>query len=291
MKLFKYIKLAGYVFSNLNSLKDIFYIFKFRHFFYIWRIKNNVRRLGFKIKRIEKDYIIFSNSQINCMVSIKYPWVFNEVFSKELYKFHDDIINSNKKYAVFDIGANRGYTALYFATKPWCNKIYSFELFPQIYAEIKKNLDINNKDISQKIKSYNFGLSNKNTNIIAYLLNRESISGINKDFLLKYAPEEINNGIKTVCEIKRASEILKQIIELEKLDEIILKIDVEGSEYEIFDDLIKYYPEIFDKVVKIVGEVHLGFDKLYDKLKIFGYDIVWKNIDENNFYTFELSKK
>ncbi len=71
MKLFKYIKLAGYVFSNIDSLKDFFYIFKFRHCFYIWRIKNNVRRLGFKIKRIEKDYIIFSNSQINCMVSIK----------------------------------------------------------------------------------------------------------------------------------------------------------------------------------------------------------------------------
>lgn len=291
MKLFKYIKLATYIFFNIDSFKDVVYVFKFRHCFYIWRIKNNVKKLGFKIKKIEKDYVVFSNTQINCIVNIEYPWMFDEVFGEEVYKFHDNIIKENEKYTVFDIGANRGYASLYFLTKPWSDKIYSFELLPQNYSEFQKNLDINNKNISQKIKSYNFGLSTKDANIVAsFFTYGDASCSINKDFLLKYTQEYKNNEIKTICELKQTSEILKQIIEFEKVDKIVLKIDVEGSEYEIFDDLIKYYPQIFNKIVKIVGEAHLGFDKLYDKLKTFGYTIVWKK-KYKDFDEFELSKE
>ena len=94
------------------------------------------------------------------------------------------------------------------------------------------------------------------------------------------------------CELKKSSTIFKDIIEKNNIkDNIILKIDVEGAEYDIINDLVDNYSEFFNKVVKIVGETHLGFDKFYDKVKIFGLKTNYKKINDNGICQFEISKE
>ena len=79
-------------------------------------------------------------------------------------------------------------------------------------------------------------------------------------------PEEIGRGIPQICDVKKASEILKPIIIGNDVKNIILKIDAEGAEYDIFEDLRDNFPEIFDRVEIIVGDAHLGFERFFNCL-------------------------
>lgn len=61
---------------------------------------------------------------------------------------------------------------------------------------------------------------------------------------------------------------------------------MEGAEYEIFKDLASNYPAIFNKIYKIVGETHLGFDKFYNIIEPFGFNVIWKNPGRDNTFPF-----
>ena len=258
----------------------------------IFFVTNEIKKNGFKIKKVshKNNEILFSNEKINILSDFDYPWIVYEIFGQELYNFHADIDRA-RKYTVFDIGANRGYASLYFVQKDYVTDIYAFELVPQTFELLKKNIDLN-PEYKDKIHPYCFGLGKENTDIeIKRLDHRDGCNTINQDFIQNYMPEEIGKGVPVKCEIKRASEVLKQLIVENNIENIILKIDVEGAEYDIFDDLVENYPEIFNKVQKIVGETHLGFDRFFNKIKSFNYEITWKNPLKNGTCPFELSKR
>ena len=226
--------------------------------------------------------------KIQCIIDADYPWIFIEIFGDEIYKFKKDI-DSSKKYTVFDIGANRGYASLYFAQKDYVKDIYAFELVPQTFEFLQKNIDLNPK-YKDKIHPYCFGLGKEDCEIIYYSDGRDYAISMCKEAILK-----TNNNIENIKEqkakIKKTSNVLKQIIEENSIENIILKIDVEGAEYDIFDDLVENYPEIFDKIVKIVGETHLGFDKFYEKIENYGFEVIWSEPHENGTCLFELCKR
>jgi uncharacterized radical SAM superfamily Fe-S cluster-containing enzyme len=90
------------------------------------------------------------------------------------------------------------------------------------------------------------------------------------------------------CKVAQASIVLKRIIDENKIGDIIMKIDVEGAEYEIFEDLIENYPEIFKKIKLITGEVHLGFNKLFDIVQKAGFNVSFVTSYDSPLATFEL---
>jgi FkbM family methyltransferase len=209
---------------------------------------------------IEEDLII-SNNEISFLTDVHNPWIVYEIFQQELYKF-DEALLTKEKYTVFDIGANRGYTALYFAQKYWCEYVYGYELMPETYKYALKSIELNTK-LKNKIKLLNFGLGKFNKTISGYHIPYlDGISSIDKDFLISFVastyPEAIDSVMETPCEIKKASEVSKEIIEENNISNIIFKIDVEGAEYDIIDDLSENYPEVFDKIEIIIGEAHNG---------------------------------
>ena len=97
-------------------------------------------------------------------LSLIYPWIAYEIFVDKIYKLPKSVnfllFKNNQKYAVLDIGANRGYASLYFAMQEWCEKIFAFELFPQICQAARANFSLN-PALATKINLYEYGLGNK----------------------------------------------------------------------------------------------------------------------------------
>ncbi len=233
----------------------------------------NLESKGFKVEKL-KNEIILSNKRIR-IATDRYAWIAQEVFYDEFYKLPKTLIKKNKNYCVLDIGANRCYTALYFADKKWCKRVDSFEIMPQTYKLAMRNIKLNNEYLQNKIHLYNLGLGAENTEIEAlYIPNRDGISTANIEWLKSYAPNVIPKSKKTKCKMVKSSIFLKELIETQKLSNIIFKIDVEGAEYDILQDLSDNYPEIFNKIEIMIGDTHCGFDRFLRIVNPYNFKII-----------------
>lgn len=87
------------------------------------------------------------------------------------------------KYPVFDIGANRGYATLYFASQEWCEHVYAFELISETADLTKENLNIN-ENLHLKIHLYKFRLGIQEGKIkIKLFPESDGVSSMNFNFL------------------------------------------------------------------------------------------------------------
>lgn len=186
-----------------------------------------------------------------------------------LQDYHYFTLNGLVKTVVFDIGMNNGYASLYFASRPEVDKIYSFELFKPTYDIAMRNFELN-KELSKKIKAFPFGLSNqREEKECLYSKSHPTACGFSD---VKLFDSKLTDVIPIVCEVKKASEILNEIY-VEEISgrggNIVLKIDVEGAEYHIIDDLdsIKFlkYVDI------IMMEYHMGQEHLIEKFSQYGF--------------------
>lgn len=246
--------------------------------------------------------ILMGNGKVKFIVDIAYPWIAVEVFGMEIYKLHGGRLDENAQYTVLDIGGNEGFTALYFASQKWCKNVCSFELIPDTAQRALASIALN-KNLSEKIVFNQYGLGNENATITArYLPHRNGISSMKNFFLENYASEELERGKIVNCEIKKASDVFREYIQSNDISNIVLKIDVEGAEYDILGDLAKNYPEIFSKVKLILGEAHPpsaqttgseGFQKILEILKPFSYMVSWEKSPDpkNKLLCFELVKQ
>lgn len=140
------------------------------------------------------------------------------------------------------------------------------------------------------LHKYGLGAEEKEISV-KYLPYRDGISSGNIRFLDVYAPEEESNWEIRKCKVKKASDVLSKIINDNKIDNIILKVDVEGAEYEIFEDLMENYPAFFDRVHRIVGETHMGFERFMNIIAPMNYNVIWKKDGDDICCPFELIKQ
>ena len=216
------------------------------------------------------DYLV-SNGRIDVWVSAGYYWIFVEIFCSNIYSDIYKYIDQEKKYVVYDIGANRGYASLWFAQQNWCIKVESFELMLENCVKVKDNLKVNP---SLEININEFGLGKRDEEIIAYYFSeRDGISSMSKSFLEDFAPEMSLDKYRTRALIKEASLELRNK-ERSNIAPIIMKIDVEGAEYDIFENIVDNYPEFFEKVNIIIGEAHFGLERLVNLLEKFHFQLV-----------------
>ena len=179
----------------------------------------------------------------------------------EVFHNKDYEIYFNREAILIDLGLNIGMTTLYFAKNKNIKKIYSFEPFTPTYDLAIKNIE-KNPILKAKIETFNYGLDKEEKEIeMPY---SSEISGC---MSTTFNPFKINTEIcKTVEKIekiqtKKASEILKPIINkhVKKNELIILKIDTEGAEFAIFEDLEK--EKLFNHVDIIMLEYHFKSPK------------------------------
>ena len=123
---------------------------------------------------------------------------------------------------IFDVGANIGYTSLYYASMNSTAQIFSFEPHPDIFIRAQENIALNT---FQNINLINLGLGEK------------------KEELKLYEVNEHNPGMNRIIREEKAIAFKK--INVDTLDQFVteknithldfIKIDVEGFEYAVIN--------------------------------------------------------
>lgn len=181
-------------------------------------IKNpNYRRFIFysffygKKKRFISRNFSFNGLKIFVPDTLSFIWQYKGIFADEDYKFFTDSSNP----IIYDCGANIGISCLYFAQNYPASIIKAFEADPNISKILNNNLIKNN------IK--NVTVVNK-----AVWINNDGVS-------LSLEGADGATIFSENNQIKVPSIRLKDLLENEKQIDM-LKIDIEGAEYEVLMD-------------------------------------------------------
>ena len=149
--------------------------------------------------------------------------ILEEVFINGIYN-----VEVKHPYTFIDIGMNVGITSLFFASKPLCKRIVAFEPFQPTLYFARKNLEKNKLAEKIQVNEVGLGYPPRTLNINYSEASKGSV-GING-----VAPyiEKADTRVE-LLPIIDVFETLKDITD----KKIILKIDCEGSEYEILERL------------------------------------------------------
>ena len=211
------------------------------------------------------DYIEFDGIKFSKMVNLI---GFFEVFGRKDYEFGglNDCI-------FIDVGANVADSTLFAAKLSNVKKVYAYEPFPEVYKVALKNIELN-PELKNKIQLSPTAWYSKNGRVSTDEVNDINASAINT-FLSDFAqPIKSDKLHRVQIEIRRASEILKEIINENNDSNIVLKMDIEGAEYECFKDLDK--SGLLKNIRQIFVEWHnLGHEQITKILEKHGF--VWMN--------------
>jgi FkbM family methyltransferase len=147
----------------------------------------------------------------------------NEIFLEKVYR-----IGLPVKTHVIDIGMNLGLVAMQFASNPNVEKVYSFEPFPSTYRRALRNFALN-PDLSAKISAANLGLGAA-TGAQEIRIKDTEDSGARSTL-------GADGDVSIQLQMIRADEAVARIIDEAAGAPVIAKIDCEGSEYLIFEQL------------------------------------------------------
>ncbi len=192
-----------------------------------------------------------------------------EVLINGNYEYY---INNDKRDVVVDIGLNVGGATLFFLQQKKVEKVYGYEPFKETFDLAKENLkDFLNK--SEKLEIYQCGISNiTEFRTINYNKNmscgQSTLDIINKKNEKKYLDGGYiarEDSIEEKIEVKEAASILFNILKKHPENNIVLKIDCEGEEYNILENLAEN--GLLEGVKFIMLEWHyMGKERLFDCL-------------------------
>lgn len=271
LKIIRFFKFNVFLFNRCNISMEELYDACIKNDIQFLKYNKLMRKLYFKYKG---KYFFVTNYSVATIV---------QIFAYKSYKVPPSKLLN--EYIVFDIGANKGFSSMWFAMLPSVCKVIGYEINPNLEKFINENKEMNN-ELFSKIKIYNFGLSDRNKKINLYSLeNDDGVTTINDQFYSKYWSGKRKKKVSE-CEVyvrKASSEIKKHLHRYSK-NKYILKIDVEGAEYEIFNDLVEN--RLLGQFDIIMGETHMGFDKIRKQLYKFRFRLVKLEEFSGNLNTF-----
>lgn len=157
-----------------------------------------------------------------------------EIFLQEVYSLH----HTRKELFIIDAGANIGLTTLYFKSKCSKAEIWAFEPNPFSYRLLQQNVEENQLE---SVKFFNAALSG-NDGVVDFFIPEDKAS-LNGTMFRNDA--EVNK-------MEVISYRLSTILDDRIVD--VLKLDIEGSEWEVMEDLYKC--DRLRKIRSIMMEVH-----------------------------------
>lgn len=274
-------KLEGKVILGPHEIADIDvdYIWictdhNLSHRIYQTLIKNGIH--SEKIKFLYRDWNYYASedgkgiiSEI-CGIKIREEYltdfdILNEIFVDRTYNY----MNLKEHTVVIDIGMNIGAASLFFAKNDKVDAVYGFEPFQDTFTQAVSNFELNENYIKNKIHPFNYGLLDSNNTIHVNLTAQES------GWRNILSQAECNTGAE--IESRDAGEVLNQIISENPESPILIKMDVEGSEYRIFPRLVE--EGIFAHVYAVLMEYH-GDSNILENILI-----------ENGFKVLSFGKK
>jgi len=189
---------------------------------------------------IENGKLYFSWENFTVHISsVSELFIINEIFVEQCYNFQ--FSKDITKAVVIDIGLNVGLAALYFASKESVEFVYGFEPFKPTYDKAITNLLLNG-NLNKSIVPYNYGLGMGFKKLkVPYC---EKNSGINSSLIENESNLEL--GTHETIQINDVYEELERIIRNHKGNLIVIKMDTEGAEFEIFERLVqeKIWPNV-----------------------------------------------
>lgn len=190
--------------------------------------------------------------------------IYNEIFIEEEYKYKN--IDVEKDDIVMDLGANIGIFSLYALSKK-AKLIYAFEPIKEYVELYKKNL------INCPVLIYESAISNKTGK-------SEIIFNFQNNTILSNIYDEHNwqlDGKKVEINTISFNEFVN---DLEKID--YLKVDIEGSEYDLFENISI---ENLKKIKKIGCEYHWNhqnrLENIINKLKNNNFNVFSFETNQN----------
>ena len=144
---------------------------------------------------------------------------------------------------VLDLGSHVGMVSIYLAKKYPLIKIYSYEPSPDNYRHLLTNLRNNNV---RNVQPFNQAvtLDGRDLNMIAWY--QSNSGGATAQLRQMKLPNRVN--------FKAESVTLDSIFSERKIDRCkLLKIDIEGSEYEVL-----WNAQCLNRIEYLVGEFHIN---------------------------------
>lgn len=196
-----------------------------------------------------------------------------ELFGLNLYYFKSETDSP----VIIDVGANIGDSIIYFKWLYPNAKIYAFEPLAVAYNMLEKNVKINN---FKNVFAYNVALGNteKTIQLFSDTKGTSRLSTINKSA----SKQNLKKDAKFQQIIIKKLSGYKKIMALKKVD--LLKIDIEGAEGAVFDDL----QSVLIKTEKVIVEYHMvpdvrdnSFDKIISVLKKFKFKPTFTGLYRN----------
>jgi FkbM family methyltransferase len=183
-------------------------------------------------------------------------YVASELFMEGLYSLHH-----NKNLVVCDVGMNVGVASLFFANMSNVKKVYSFEPFKETYDAAIANFQLN-PAISDKIVAYNMGAGGSTTDLVIPVSNVDTASKSTTDFFLDNIATDALN--KVTVKIRDIREVITDMLATHQQEEVFLKLDCEGAEYEIMEKLNE--SGLLQKIRIIIIEWHFKGPELLSRL-------------------------
>lgn len=215
------------------------------------------------MRREKKFYIHSFKYTIFFKDLLSFIYLFNEIFCIGEYR------NNGGEQNYVDVGANIGLTILYYYYFNKNSKISAFEPEEENFAYLTKNIKINN---IPNVTFYKVALTDKKQKSIKFYKITDGVQSLGSALTL-------NQNLKHVVEFVKTDKLSNYIQEKSKY---IIKIDTEGAEYAIINDLIS--SRKIQNVKTILFESHYftskeiqSYRNLLSRLKRIGKVTSFKN--------------
>lgn len=216
-----------------------------------------------------------------------------EVFVNQEYRY---FINNLRRDIVIDVGMNIGDSSIYFARQKKVDKVYGYEPFKKTFMRAKDNLrqyiDAN------RVSVFQYGISNENAirligfneDMTCAQSTLETVREYAHDRYREWGLIQEKNEQFDQIEVRKASEVFEPIFKEYPRHNIILKMDCEGEEYGIIEELSE--KGLLSCISFIMLEWHYrGKDCILSQLKSSGFSY-WcndKSEDMGLIYAFRVS--
>ena len=201
-----------------------------------------------------------------------------EILLKSKYRSEYYFPEKIKPEVILDIGGNVGITSIYLASIFPNATIYTFEPLLENFKILQKNTEQYGN-----IKVFNIGLGSKNGSFKVFLSDdSENFGGVSF-----YSEGEGNKTESyTECKVRNINDVIQEL-NISAID--LMKIDTEGSEYDILSCL---NDEILRSIFWITGELHGNRDfELLNYLNSMGFSISVKKLIDNRLFMFNAGKE
>ena len=228
---------------------------------------------------LNKNIFTIKFKNILLRINIKDPIdkiiFYKNSYEEEQVKFIKNYIDKNKIEIFIDVGSNIGIYSLIIGKNFKKIKILSFEPVHNTFNNLNYNIRLNN--LKRKIRTFNFGLSNKSgTKKMIAFKKKNYIQSGGYSF---YIPKRKIHKNEIIEHYK--SKIGDSVIKF-KNKNIIIKIDVEGFEKEVLYGLKKLLSQ--NKILIQIEIFKKNFNKINKILNKHKFKLINQIKNSNDFY-------